>query len=175
MGFTFGEAAWASQVALSWQTTVIGDPLYQPFATAPVVMHSTLARENSPLIEWSFNRLINLDIVHGAPLAALEKFAKSIPVTAHSAVLTEKLAELEYAQNEIGPSIDDWTKALDRNPSPEQSIRIRLKLADVLVQQNRKAEALTVYRELALATPGYPGLSFIRDRVKLLQPKSPIP
>jgi predicted Zn-dependent protease len=162
-------------MALSWQTTVIGDPLYQPFVTAPVVMHSMLVREKSSLIEWSFNRLINLDIVHGAPLAALEKFAKTIPVTAHSAVLTEKLAELEYAQNETGAAIADWIKALARNPSPEQSIRIRLKLADVLVQQNRKAEALTVYRDLALATPDYPGLSLIRDRVKLLQPKTPIP
>ena len=33
-GYTFGEAAWASQLALSWQTTVIGDPLYQPFKAA---------------------------------------------------------------------------------------------------------------------------------------------
>ena len=30
-GWTFGESAWASQIAVSWQTTVIGDPLYQPF------------------------------------------------------------------------------------------------------------------------------------------------
>jgi hypothetical protein len=26
-GFTFGEAAWDAQPVLSWQTTVIGDPL----------------------------------------------------------------------------------------------------------------------------------------------------
>jgi hypothetical protein len=30
-GYTFGEAAWAAQPVLSWQTTVIGDPLYRPF------------------------------------------------------------------------------------------------------------------------------------------------
>ncbi len=30
-GFTFGQAAWAAQTALSWQTTVVGDPLYRPF------------------------------------------------------------------------------------------------------------------------------------------------
>ena len=175
MGFTFGEAAWASQAALSWQTTVIGDPLYRPFATAPVVMHSALAKKNSPLIEWSFNRLINLDTVHGAPLAALEKFARAIPVTAHSAVLTEKLAELEYAQNEIKPALKDWGKALERNPSPEQGIRIRLKLADLLVQQNRQPEALMIYRDLVLADPDYAGLAYIRNRIKLLQPKTPIP
>ena len=30
-GFSFGEAAYAAQGQLSWQTTVIGDPLYRPF------------------------------------------------------------------------------------------------------------------------------------------------
>ena len=33
--FTFGEAAWAAQPALSWQTTVVGDPLYRPFGKSP--------------------------------------------------------------------------------------------------------------------------------------------
>jgi len=32
---TFGEAAWAAQPVLSWQTTVVGDPLYRPFAKEP--------------------------------------------------------------------------------------------------------------------------------------------
>ncbi|HVV73444.1 MAG TPA: TIGR03790 family protein, partial [Verrucomicrobiae bacterium] len=30
-GFSFGEAAYASQTVLSWQTTGVGDPLYRPF------------------------------------------------------------------------------------------------------------------------------------------------
>ena len=35
-GFTFGEAAWAAQPVLSWQTTVVGDPLYRPFGQGTV-------------------------------------------------------------------------------------------------------------------------------------------
>ena len=30
-GFTFAEAAWMSQRVTSWQTTMVGDPLYRPF------------------------------------------------------------------------------------------------------------------------------------------------
>jgi hypothetical protein len=30
-GFTFAEAAWMASRATSWQTTVVGDPLYRPF------------------------------------------------------------------------------------------------------------------------------------------------
>lgn len=35
-GFTFAESAWMSIKALSWMTTVVGDPLYRPFADWPV-------------------------------------------------------------------------------------------------------------------------------------------
>ena len=175
MGYTFGEAAWTAQPALSWQTTVIGDPLYQPFNRSPVETHAKLYKEHDPLIEWSFNRLINLDLVRGAPLSELEKFARAIPVTAHSAVLTEKLADLELKQGEMNAAIDDWSQALKLDPSLEQGIRLRLMLADLLVLQNRTNDALMVYRDLALAAPGYPGMRGIQDKVRMLQPKTLMP
>lgn len=34
-GFTFAESAWMSLKALSWMTTVVGDPLYRPFGALP--------------------------------------------------------------------------------------------------------------------------------------------
>src|ERR1035437_6903029 len=77
-GFTFGEAAWASSLALSWQTTVIGDPLYQPFKKSPPELHAQLARTKNPLIEWSFERLVNLDLVHGVRETQLEKFLEDL-------------------------------------------------------------------------------------------------
>ena len=55
-GFTFGEAAWAAQPVLSWQTTVIGDPLYRPFGKPLQLLHAELTRRHSPLIEWSYLR-----------------------------------------------------------------------------------------------------------------------
>ena len=61
--FTFGEAAWAAQPALSWQTTVVGDPLYRPFGKSPQALHDELARRHSPLIEWSFLRLVNMQLI----------------------------------------------------------------------------------------------------------------
>ena len=92
-GFTFGEAAWAAQPVLSWQTTVVGDPLYRPFAKEPAELHAEFARTHNPLIEWSYLRIVNLDLVHGAPVAQLATFLETIPATTNSAVLTEKLAD----------------------------------------------------------------------------------
>ena len=64
-GFTFGEAACASQNVASWQTTVIGDPLYRPFGKNPDFLHAELAKRSSKLIEWSWLRLANLNLANG--------------------------------------------------------------------------------------------------------------
>ncbi len=34
-GYTFGEAAWMATPVMSWMNTVLGDPLYRPFAAGP--------------------------------------------------------------------------------------------------------------------------------------------
>ena len=52
-GFTFGEAAYAAQPVLSWQTTVVGDPLYRPYGKSQPMLHAELTRQKNPLLEWS--------------------------------------------------------------------------------------------------------------------------
>src|SRR5204862_8366296 len=60
VGFSFGEAACAAQNWLSWQTTVVGDPLYRPFHQAPEALHLDLEKRQSKLVEWSCLRALNL-------------------------------------------------------------------------------------------------------------------
>src|SRR5262245_51203093 len=64
-GFTFGEAACAGQSVLSWQTTVVGDPLYRPFGGNPEQLHRELGERHSKLVEWSWLRLVNANLVSG--------------------------------------------------------------------------------------------------------------
>jgi uncharacterized protein (TIGR03790 family) len=170
-GFTFGEAAWAAQPALSWQTTVVGDPLYRPFGREPSVLHAEFARTHNPLIEWSYLRVVNLGLVQGAPVAQLVNFLETIPATTNSAVLTEKLADLYAIQDKPGPAIKTYQLALTRNPSPEQRIRIRLTLGEKLLAQNRKADAIENYKLLLQESPDYPGKSSIESKLAGLEPK----
>ena len=93
-GYTFGEAAWAAQPALSWQTTVIGDPLYRPFGKSPAQLHAELARTHNPLIEWSFLRLVDLELARGVPVAQLANFLKIFPPPPTAPCSREKLADL---------------------------------------------------------------------------------
>ena len=59
LGFSFGEAAYACQQIVCWQTTVVGDPLFRPFGQDPRALHEALQRRNSKLIEWSHLRVVN--------------------------------------------------------------------------------------------------------------------
>lgn len=169
--YTFGEAAWASQAALSWQTTVIGDPLYQPFKKTPAELHAWLTKNKNPLIEWSFDRLVNIDLARGARAADLAKFLDSVPATATSAVLTEKLANLYAALGKPSSAIGAWQKALKLKPSPQQLIRIRRTLAEKLLAQDRLAEAAENWRQLIAEAPDYPGRISIAEKLKALESK----
>src|ERR1041385_1791230 len=66
-GYTFAEAAYAGLPALSWQVTIVGDPLYQPFGTEPEELKQRLEAQHSKLAEWCYLRLANLSLTNGRP------------------------------------------------------------------------------------------------------------
>jgi tetratricopeptide (TPR) repeat protein len=171
--YTFGEAAWAAQPVLSWQTAVIGDPLYQPFKIPPVELHARLARTHDPLIEWSFLRLIDRDRARGARDPQLAKLLEGLPATATSAVLTEKLAELYDAAGKPESAIDAWEQALKLAPSPQQRIRIRRTLELKLVAAGRKADAIADDQQLLAESPQYPGRPQVEAELKSLEQDEP--
>ena len=170
-GFTFGEAAWASQPALSWHTTVIGDPLYRPYGKPLVELHAELARAHSPLVEWSFLRLADLELVRGVAAGRVANFIDNLPVTTNSAVLTEKLADVYESEGKPSSAIDTYQLALARHPSPEQRIRIRLTLGDKLVAVGRESDAIENYRRLLTESPDYPGKPSVEAKMAALEQK----
>ena len=169
--FTFGEAAWAAQPALSWQTTVVGDPLYRPFGKPPAQLHRELTERLSPLIEWSFLRIVNMDLARGKPAAQLATLIETTGVATNSAVLTEKLADLYEMEGKPAPAIDAYERALTLNPSPEQRIRLRLMLGEKLQAQDFAAAARRDYQKLLEEAPDYPGKAAIEEKIKLLDEK----
>ena len=169
--FTFGEAAWAAQPALSWQTTVVGDPLYRPFGKPPAQLHRELTERLSPLIEWSFLRIVNMDLARGKPAAQLATLIETTGVATNSAVLTEKLADLYEMEGKTSSAIDAYERALTLNPSPEQRIQLRLTLGEKLQAQDFTAAARRDYQKLLEESPDYPGKAAIEEKIKLLGEK----
>jgi tetratricopeptide (TPR) repeat protein len=170
-GFTFGEAAWVAQPALSWQMTVVGDPLYRPFGKSPLELQAQLTRNHSPLVEWAHLRIIDLHLVQNAPLAQAVNYLETVGANVQSAVLTEKLADLYEAQGKPSAAINTYRKALKLNPSPQQKIRLRLTLGEKLQAQNLEIEAFANYKELLNEAPDYPGKNSIEEKLNMLQQK----
>lgn len=169
-GFTFGEAACASQSVFSWQTTVVGDPLYRPFGKNPDQLHQELHARGSKLIEWSWLRLANLNLGTGKPVADVVALLEQIASAKPSAVLSEKLADLYAAQGKPSSAVHTYAQALGLDPSPQQRIRLLLTLAEKLPALDRQQEACEDYQELLRGFPDYPDkLTIYRKLLPLAQ------
>lgn len=169
--FTFGEAAWAAQPVLSWQTTVIGDPLYRPFAKPLQLLYAQLEQRHSPLSEWACLRVVDVALAHGASIFRLAVYLENLNATTNSAVLTEKLADLYEREGKPSSAIETYQQALTRGPSPEQRIRLRLTLGGKLEDQNRDQEAYDNYQQLLQESPDYPGKMIIYQKLLVLARK----
>lgn len=167
-GFTFGEAAYAGQNVLSWQTTVVGDPLYRPFGKHPALVHQELERKGSKLVEWSHLRVVNLNLARGTPVREALNYLESIPTTKASAVLSEKLGELCTAQGKPASAIAAYERALTLNPSPQQRIRLRLTLGEKLAEADQNEDAYANYQKLAQESPDYPDMISIARKLRAL-------
>jgi Tfp pilus assembly protein PilF len=169
--FSFGEAAYAAQPGLSWQTTVIGDPLYRPFGTPPQTIHQTLLQRHSKLIEWSHLRVCDLNETTGLPLRDLIHYLDSQPDTKQSAILTEKLAEYYETIGKRESSVHELEKALKLDPSPQQRVRLTLTLADRLVALGKESDAFDVIDQFYKETPWYPDMLGLCQKIDALARK----
>lgn len=155
--FSFGEAAYAAQGALSWQTTVIGDPLYRPFLRAPDALHFDLEKRGDPLLEWSHLRVVNLNQATGLKTEELIGYLEEIPlVLKNSAVLLEKLGDLRRSLKKMPEALLAYEQALKQSPSPQQKIRLMLMLAELLSQSDREKDAYALYEKFLVEVPRYP-------------------
>ncbi len=168
LGFTFGEAACAAQPVLSWQTTVVGDPLYRPFGKSPLQFQAELQERKSKFIEWSLLRLFNLALVRSVNQTTLTISLEDAPTTSKSAILTAKLGDLYAAQGKPASAIAAYQRALLLDPSPMQRLRLRLTLGEKLLAENRVGAARINYEDLLAEAPDYPDTPLIRQRLASL-------
>jgi uncharacterized protein (TIGR03790 family) len=170
-GFTFGEAACASQANLSWQITVVGDPLYRPTARRLEDLHADLMRRKNPLVEWSHLKQVNLDQAKGLPFPQLVADLKAIPATRVSAVLLEKLAELYWATNQYSDAQNTLQAALRRNPSPQQKVRLHSTLNERWRSLERADRQFANLETFARDCPDYPDLPQLHRQLAELAEK----
>jgi tetratricopeptide (TPR) repeat protein len=76
-------------------------------------------------------------------------------------VLTEKLGDLNAAVGKPASTLRCYESALELDPSPQQRIRLMLKLGNELMEQKKFKEAADHWMNLYRKFPDYPGRSEI--------------
>lgn len=123
-GATFAESVYLSLPFLSWQITVIGDPLYRPFATPPDEQARNL--ETAGRLEelaWVELRKINRLVREGRLLIALDQ-ARAALRQRENAPLHEKVASLLATNGLIDESIPHYERALELATDAGEALRI---------------------------------------------------
>jgi hypothetical protein len=153
-GDYFAEAAYASERALSWMLTVVGDPLYRPFR---VPLDAALARGAGPHSEhedWLLLQKVQREIVAGRMKSNVESLERALDVPGAGAVAEEGLGDLLEKLDEAaaGPAAERaYKKALAEESVPVDRIRVGVKLAQYFSNHGQDARAqaeLDVLREL---------------------------
>ncbi len=156
LGFSFGEAACASQSVLSWQTIAIGDPLYRPYGTRPEKLHADLEQRQSKYLQWSHLRVVMMNLASGADLSECIEYLESIPLTKTSAILTEKLGDLYWSKKKLSDALDLYEKVLKLDPSPQEKLRVLLNVANRRTYLGQDPTAYSLYQQVLNEYPDYP-------------------
>lgn len=139
-GNSFGESAYMSLPVLSWQITVLGDPLYRPFRYTLDEQIAHLEKDGRAETDWAYVRKINVLVREGRFNVALH-YCRERLKKGGSLVLREKLGDL-YAKNELYREAGEQYQAVIENAkTAETAIRAgaRWILILRLLGENEKA------------------------------------
>lgn len=163
-GRTFAEAAYASQPALSWMITFVGDPLYRPFPEFPEPWLQERLRASGQTHPWHFfisaNRRKNATNI-GAILSEVDAY-----LALHGDPLAQELGGRFFEDTfDPGKAIAAYMKGAAAAVGSSAGIRLGLKAVRLLAEQKRFADAWSVLDRLAQTAANDP---LVRSTVQQL-------
>jgi uncharacterized protein (TIGR03790 family) len=156
-GVVFAEAGWGSELALSWQTTFVGDPLYRPFARSVDDQISHMELDHNPDIGWAYLRKVNLLLAAQQPAEA-EALCRKKAAEFKSAPLYEKLGDLTIQAGNFTAAVEAYKQAEPLIGDSYGLIRLETKLARAHEANGQPQLALAVYEGLISANPQHKNL-----------------
>lgn len=165
---TLGEAAAGSLPVLSWQSVVVGDPLYRPFGKGILDLENELNARHDLRLEWALLRKVNLYLEAGKEPNTLRQYLIEQPITTNSAVLSEKVAMMFADQGRLNQALDWAGQALDLSKSPHQQVRLQLNMAGWHDTLGQPAKAFQILARVETNRPDYAALlSFRRKQLEM--------
>ncbi len=163
-GHTFGESAYLSLRALSWQTTIAGDPLYRPFARIAEASINLPEDVSPDLAAREHARRINLLADKHQLNVAMAYGREALKKTDHPFV-HEKMADL-YARNNLwSEAITHLEQVVTNTTHDATALRLGRQLSVLYRTIGRTNDAARVDASLRAAWPDSPYLPYLDMRV----------
>jgi len=158
-GYSYGESACFALRALSWQITVIGDPLYRPFVRSFEEQLTSLEESGHPDLEWLLVRRMNFYLEQ-------QQFnGREAARRTGSLLIREKLADL-YSKNDLwNDAINEYQQILAKAENDVAAIRVGYRLVLILRLLNRADEAQRAEVAIRERWSGSPYLSHLDGAV----------
>lgn len=150
-GYNFAQAAYSSLNALSWQSTVVGDPLYRPFGLYLEERHAQNKENDSQNLGHSLLNMVRRDAFY----AKADNIDLRKRLTSHSDFkdaekvspdVHEFLIKIIPSGLETETVLSHYRKALELTSSEAQRLRLALGFANLHRTFGDPKEALKVYQ-----------------------------
>jgi uncharacterized protein (TIGR03790 family) len=162
-GYTFGEAAISAQEWLSWQTTLVGDPLYRPSNKSFKDQFEGMKAAQSKYLDWGHIKILNVGGATNAQQVA--GYLAEDPSMKTNAVLQEKLGDTFLSDANLQGAIEPYETALKHATNPQQRVRLRLHLGRLLGIYGRSRQAYEAYEGLMKEYPNYADRRVIYEKL----------
>ncbi|MCX6910510.1 MAG: TIGR03790 family protein [Verrucomicrobia bacterium] len=169
-GRNFAESAYAATPALSWQQTVVGDPLYRPCLFSANEQADRLEATRHPDFAWACLRKANTLIAAGKEPDAV-RYLTEKNASLRSPVLDEKLGSLHAQAGRFQEAVAACKRAKAAYRNTYDIVRVSNSLADFLLKLDKTAEALAVLDDVIRRHPGYEGHRFLLKNAATLAVK----
>jgi uncharacterized protein (TIGR03790 family) len=174
-GFTFAESAYMSMHAISWMTTIVGDPLYRPFASWAQI---DAPKENAKTVsDW---KLYHDFAVKNAPKppAQYRALARQMASRARSGTILEDLGSMEARDGNLAAATGYYQQARATYGKRDDILRVVLEEADAWIKQNKPKRAIDlVHSVMRIISPDAPSAPLLRkvEQDALAPPPPPTP
>jgi uncharacterized protein (TIGR03790 family) len=168
VGMTLGEAATAAHPVLSWQTVVVGDPLYRPFGRLLADDGKRLDAANDPSTAYALVRNANFQLMAGRPVEAVRDQLEGQRWATNHAVVAEKIGRLYWSGIRVRRALEWYDTALGlTNATPMQRRRLLLDSIEAHRVLGQPAEAYRCLEQLIVTSP--PDVDRQELRIRQLQ------
>jgi uncharacterized protein (TIGR03790 family) len=156
-GLTFAESSYMSLHAVSWMTTVVGDPLYRPFAACQPT-DST----KPPAGDWRIYHDFAIKNKSKAPADYLQ-LARQTAARTRNGAMIEDLGSIQARDGNFSGAVASYQQARATYTKRDDIIRVVLEEADAWIKLNKRRHAIDLVRSvLRIVSPDTPSAPLLR-------------